>query len=402
MKPSPHPPLLWVVVAWPLLGSLGSCGSSQPTAPTESPWQSALDLHGAGQPRAALEAYDRVLAEDPEHQGAHFNRCLLLLDLGQLHAALQAVDRALDLAPEDADALVLRARVHLTSDQPEFGLANLRRALELDPMHAEAYRVRGDAWLELGEGEAAIVDYSNALRLEPLALELLEARALAFEGLRRPAEAELDRTLATFVERVLQEPTALAPRLDLAQAYLEFGECELALAQTQWVLEQPEAPAEAWLLRGHCRWLLGEQEGALEDYTRTIESGAGAALPAYLARASVYLALGAEREALADGQAARALDPEDQEVWADLAWLLATARDASLRNGEEALDLALALGPNNEEPWRPAEVQAAAYAATGEWEQAQQSLRIAIELAEGDLRQALQQRLTRYGQQRSE
>lgn len=397
-----HTGLGCVLAILPLLAWSAACGSSETTPASDSPWESALALHAAGNAAAALEAYDRVLASDPEHQGAHFNRSLVLLETGQLHAALQAADEALRLAPEDADALVLRARIHLTGDQPEYGLADLRRALELDPVHAEAYRVRADAWLELDEGEAAIVDYNNALRIDPLAEEMLEARALAFEALGQPEEAELDRTLATFVRAVREAPREPTPRLNLAQAFLQFGECELALAQTQIVLEQTPDQAEALLLRGHCRWLLGEQESALEDYTRLIESSSEEAVAAYLARASVYQVLGAEREALVDLQAARELDPNDAEVWADLAWLLATAREGGLRDGVQALELALALQPNDEEPWRPAEIQAAAHAAIKQWEEAQQALRSAIEMAEGELQSALQERLALYRQQRRE
>ena len=398
MKPSHNHPGPLCISMLLILG----CGNSDSANESNDPWSAALQAHEAGEFEKAEAHYAELLGQDLEHQGAWFNRSQVLLELGRLQPALEAIDEALRLAPKDIEALVHRARIHLTSDQPEFGLADLRAALEHDPLYGPAYQVRGDAWLELGEGEAAVIDYSHALRIDPFAEDLLEARALAFEGLGNPEEAELDRWLAGHVAAVVQEPEALEPRLVLAQAFLQFGEIELALEQAEWVLEREQSQPEARVLRGHARWLLGEQAGALGDYTHVIEGGSVEAVPAYLARASVYQVIGAEAEALRDLKAAQERAPENREVWSELAWLLATAKDAAVRDGEAAWEWASALEPNAEEPWRPDEVKAAARAALGQWEPAQTALRSAIQHSEGELRQVLEARLAAYGQRRTE
>jgi spermidine synthase len=93
-------------------------------------------------------------------------------------------------------------------------------------------------------------------------------------------------------------------------------------------------------------------------------------------------------EAIAQFQQALQLEPNDPEVQNSLAWLLATCPEASLRNGDKALQLAqraneLAGGKN------PVLLRtlAAAFAEAGRFGDAVQSEQKAIELARAAGRQ---------------
>jgi Flp pilus assembly protein TadD len=88
------------------------------------------------------------------------------------------------------------------------------------------------------------------------------------------------------------------------------------------------------------------------------------------------------------------LDPADVEVQNNLAWLLATSAQTSLRNGEQALQLARRA---NDATGRKNPVilgtLAAAFAEAGQFDEARSSAREAVALAQSAGRQDLVQRL---------
>jgi tetratricopeptide (TPR) repeat protein len=110
--------------------------------------------------------------------------------------------------------------------------------------------------------------------------------------------------------------------------------------------------------------------------------------------AEALLRSGRAEEAIAQYQMALQIEPADVEVQNNLAWLLATCPQASLRNGEKAVQLArqaneLADGKN------PVILGtlAAAFAEAGRFDDAMQSAQKAIDLARADGRQDLAKQL---------
>jgi tetratricopeptide (TPR) repeat protein len=99
------------------------------------------------------------------------------------------------------------------------------------------------------------------------------------------------------------------------------------------------------------------------------------------ALASAYEALGRNTEALAHWRKAQAIDSDRVSPMIGAAWLLATARDASLRNGAEAVRLAESA--RDAEPDNPEvlDTLAAAYAEEGQFARASATAERALELA---------------------
>ena len=99
------------------------------------------------------------------------------------------------------------------------------------------------------------------------------------------------------------------------------------------------------------------------------------------ALAGAYEALGRNSEALAHWRKALAIDSDRVSAMIGAAWLLATARDASLRNGAEAAQLAESArdaAPDNPEVL---DTLAAAYAEEGQFTRASATAERALELA---------------------
>lgn len=115
----------------------------------------------------------------------------------------------------------------------------------------------------------------------------------------------------------------------------------------------------------------------------------------------VALAEGRHAEAVARTREALRLDPALAFARNNLAWLLATAPDASLRDPEQALRLAEGLVALSDAP--PAnfvDTLAAAQAATGRLEEAVRTAQRALDAAERErseeLARAIRARLARY------
>ena len=85
----------------------------------------------------------------------------------------------------------------------------------------------------------------------------------------------------------------------------------------------------------------GEQKPhqAIELYTKVLAEQPENVL-AIRGRADAYLNVGKHAEAIADFEKALKLEPEDDGVLNNLAWVLATSPDDKLRDGKRAIELA--------------------------------------------------------------
>jgi tetratricopeptide (TPR) repeat protein len=114
-------------------------------------------------------------------------------------------------------------------------------------------------------------------------------------------------------------------------------------------------------------------------------------------RGDLNLRLGKQRQAIADYERAIELDPENREAMNNLAWLLATARDDRLRNGQRAVELARQLdkATSRANP-HTLSTLAAAYAEVGDFEAAVAALRQAVELSGEKVSRNLHRELESY------
>ena len=100
---------------------------------------------------------------------------------------------------------------------------------------------------------------------------------------------------------------------------------------------------------------------------------------------SVFLAKGRVRDAIAEYRDALRIAPNNVAAQSNLAWLLATAAEASLRNGSEAVLLAeLAQSESSRAENRPLvlRILAAAYAEAGRFVEAKKAAEQALQAAE--------------------
>jgi len=140
--------------------------------------------------------------------------------------------------------------------------------------------------------------------------------------------------------------------------------------------------AELFADRSSTRYLLGDVAGALDDMSKAMQvEPSNPEFP--LMRGAIYADEKEPQKALADLEAALKLDPEFSDALNDLAMLLATSRDDSVRDGKRAVKLALeACELTDWSQYVIVDTLAAAYAEAGEFENAVAMQEKAIEISE--------------------
>ncbi|MGP8201341.1 MAG: tetratricopeptide repeat protein [Limisphaerales bacterium] len=230
----------------------------------------------------------------------------------------------------------------LENGRTDEAIAHLQKVLEFDPKFAGVHYDLGASFFRLGRMDEAIAQYRKELEINPgfaLTHNSL-AEALAREGKADEAIAEYQKALAI-------EPDMASANDDLGVILLKKGMVDEAIAHLQKAVQLGPA-------------FIGEQKNLGIAFAKK----------------------GQLKEAMVSFQKAVETDPPDAETCNDLAWLLATASDSSLRDGAKALALAQQAGvlAGRENPIL-LQTQAAAEAETGNFKEAISTARRGLELA---------------------
>lgn len=272
-----------------------------------------------------------------------------------------------DNTPYEYERHAFRFKVAVRAADPKLAERSIREAIEVAPPDRAARSHRGLAELLEGTGRRAeaMTEYQTALELDPD-----DSQSYVGLGGIYMAEGSLDRALELFRQAIELDSTNAAAHYSLAAALAASGEYQMAVPHYERALHlQPESP--------HAHYGLARAAEASGDNAAAIK------------HYRVYVDL----------------KPDVPQVTTDLAWLLATVADDSLRDGQEALNLAQqAMTATNGSNPQVLDTLAAAYAEAGRFDEAvqaaQQALRFAAQVRSQQLGRAIQQRLSLYQQGR--
>ena len=317
---------------------------------------------------AAIVQYRKALEIQPNNADYRVNLGSALSKMGQINQAIEQYRKALEINPNYEVACYSLGTTLAACGKLDEAIAQYRKALEIDPDYVAARSNLGIALFDEGKYDEAIGQYRKALEIDPACVtaDYNLANALVKEG-------QLDDALAHYRHALKLKP-------DYALAH--YGLAIVLCAKQQW----PEAIAQF--------------RNALEinpDFAQAREGLGGA----YANLGLAFFQKGETREAIDSWQHALEVKPDQGNVQNNLAWLLATAPDASLRNGARAVTLAeranqLSGGGN------PIVLHtlAAAYAEAGHYGDAAATARRALEFAAAqkndDLTAKLQMEITLY------
>jgi tetratricopeptide (TPR) repeat protein len=237
----------------------------------------------------------------------------------------------LQSTPDDPRTLATRGDDHAASGDLDEAIADYTQAIALDPRYAYAYSRRASAWVRKLEHGKAIDDYSVAIALEPRNPFhfLSRGQVWARQGSHVPAIADFD------------EAIRLAP--NDPGAYLTRA--------TEWEKD--------------LQW-----DRAISDYQKAIALDARLT-PAYEGRGRVWAKRGEFENLLANFAELARMVPDDPVGHREVAWLLATCDQDSVRDGRRALgEATIACNLTKWKDPRCLESLAAAHAEVGDFDSA--------------------------------
>lgn len=359
---------------------------------------------------------------------AHQDLADFLRLAGRLDEAGAQYSQALALRPNDVETLNDLGNIQAMTGHDASAMENYKQAMTIRPSFVDSYANLGNLLMHTNVDEA-IAQYRRGLAIAPGTLKLLNdlGKALAIKGDDAGAIEQYQKVLAI-------EPGYANAHFNLGNRYLKLGKYEEAAAQYRKSLEIQPEDQEAQTKLGKALLLKGDFAGAMtcfektmnmspDPFSRWLDLGNGllqqedwpTAMACFRqavkinprsadAWANLGLACfraGECKEAIDSWQQSLAIKPDQQLVQNNLARLLATATDASLRDGAKAVALA-AQANQSSGGGNPVILQtlAAAYAEAGSYELAVAAARQALELAvaqnDGKLAATLKKEISSY------
>ncbi|MBA2432216.1 MAG: tetratricopeptide repeat protein [Chthoniobacterales bacterium] len=341
-----------------------------------------------GRPSEALRDFDEALRLNPEITWAYEFRAAVHLNRGDHDKAFEDYSETIRRDPNSSEAYFQRGRIALARGDTALAVRDFRELVRLNPQEANVYVRLGEAQIQHEELHGALASFESALRLAPFhqlapAKRLHVLRLQGREGEAAAGEAQALREVeertaaqlssptldATFKESysLLQEGLAAAragdhPRAieyyrkalsgklsaeNVSEAYLNLGHSEVQQGE----IEQAQADFErsiasdpsnvaAYLSRAELHERLGNHQAVADDCTTALLVDPNASW-GYLMRSRAFRNLQQPRRALEDlTRAIKLKPPAVDNALNDLAWLLATSPDQSVRDGRRAVETA--------------------------------------------------------------
>jgi tetratricopeptide (TPR) repeat protein len=231
---------------------------------------------------------------------AHFGFGVVLNQKGRGDEAIAQYQEALRIDPEYVDAHINLGGALLRAGRQDEAISHFQNALQIKPDNAEAHNNFGIALREKGRVGEAITQYQIALQINPgyAEAQFNLGNALGQDG-------RLDDAISHYQEALRIKPGYMDAQFNLGNALLQKGIADEAVAHLQTALKINPNNAGIHVNLGLCFYRLGRMEEAISQY-----------------------------------QTALQLEPDNPRVQNDLAWLLATCSEASLRDGTKAVELA--------------------------------------------------------------
>ena len=223
---------------------------------------------------------------------------------------------------------------------------------------------------------------------------------------------ELDQAMSHFEAASKIRSGKSDPHYNLGTAFVEMnlgdalarkGQPDEAMVHFEQAIKLQPDYAEAYYNRGNVLYAKGRIDEAITDFEKTLQIQPNDA-DAHTGLGNALLRKGALKEAIVHYNEAMALAPQDPHCRSNLAWVLATSSDASVRDGAKAVELArqaVSLSGGREPLFF--RTLAAAYAETGRFPDAiavvQQAVAIARMQGQTGLANLLEEDVLFYRQQ---
>ncbi|MGA7932101.1 MAG: tetratricopeptide repeat protein [Kovacikia sp.] len=206
----------------------------------------ALNLMGvivcqSGDLPQGVSLYQRAVAAKPDFMEAHFNLAMALEMVGQLDAAIGHYRMALSLQPNQPELHNNLGNLLTRQGKVEEGMGHFRQALAIQPTYAPAHINLGALLAGIGKPDEAIAHLQQALQLQPNAV-------LAYHHLGHllNSQGRLDEAASHFQQALALQPTPEC-HFSLGKTLEEQGRTEEAIAHFHAARQlKPDFAAAFW------------------------------------------------------------------------------------------------------------------------------------------------------------
>jgi tetratricopeptide (TPR) repeat protein len=283
----------------------------------------------------------------------------------------------LDVPAVDFYTVLDRAWSFAQKGQNDEAIAEWNKALELSPGDAKAHNDVGVLLSRTGRFDEAIAHFEKALAggASPADVENNYGLALAGKGQR-------DEAILRYRKAVNANPASAEAQNNLGRALAEKGRLDEAIGHLNSALAAKPAHAEAHDSLAVVLLWKGRLAEALEHLEKALQIDPGFPDAHYNLGQILCYVQGKIPEGVAHWRKALATDPGHLPSLTQLARVLATSPEASVRNGVEAVELARrAVDKSGGRDPAVLDTLAAAYAESGRFEEAAETVRRASALA---------------------
>ena len=302
----------------------------------------AAEMEDKRQYAAAMAEWQKALELDPLDAKANFNFGLALARTGKLDDAILHFQKAVDTNPDFAIAHNNLGIALAQRGKVDGALAHFQKAVELEPNYGDAHMNFGAFLLQSGRPGDALAQFQKAVEIEPGFADAQDNLGIALLQ-----TGKVDEAIPHFQKAVELKPDFGDAQENLGIALLQTGKADEATPHLLKGLEADPKQAQAYYNLGGALFVQGKVKEALARW----------------------------REGLRQ-------DPNNLPLLNQIAWVLATFPEASLRNGREAVELGeravkASAGPD------PVlfDTLAAAYAEAGRFPEAVRTAHQALDLA---------------------
>ena len=348
----------------------------------------ALSWKQVGYWSSSVRLWRHTLAVTTDNDVAERGLGTELLRLGQVDEAIAHDREALRIRPGDTNGLTNLANALLRKKEYPEAIQHYREVLRARPNDSEMHRNLGKALYQSGALDEALEQFREALRIQPDDSDAAYSLGNAYLDKGDPKAA-----IPYFKEAIAANGRNVAAHYNLAIALLRNGQLEEAIAEFRRTLQLEPEKADAHNNLGIALLKSGKTEEAMAEWKEVLRLQPGSAemhnnlAVALLTEGRIADAIGEWRETLR-------LQPGRLATELSLAWVLATAPESEVRDGNAALALAQkasrAATASNPMVFR---VLAAAYAETGQYPAAIRTVQEGAERAQAGGQSAIAQLL---------
>ena len=258
--------------------------------------QKAVTLHRAGNIAEAIEAYEAIIAQVPNHFDATHLLGVIALQEGRLEQAQELIRSALRISPKDHAALNNLGMVYLRKGDIELACGQFERAVKIQPNFSDGLANLGGVLRQLGRSRDALVPLRRAYSHNPQsaavcnligaclmdtaepheAVKFFEAATLAEPdvadgwsnlSIALNSAGELGRAQDCALKAVALSPESSAALAARAAVEFEDGQIDTAIETYREAIALPDPSTQTYCAFGNALWVSGRCEEAL-DYLR--------------------------------------------------------------------------------------------------------------------------------------